>query len=179
MTASSAQAVASGEFVRRAMREYEALLTGYTAGITGDPDSARDVVQETFLKLCSQDPARLEGPGLKAWLFTVCRNRALDLLRRRRKLVSLEEEPVDHLASPGPCPAEHAADAEEIEAVLKLFRRLPENQARVLRLKFQHDLSYREIAAITGLSEGNVGFLLHTGLKRLRAMLAARADERI
>jgi RNA polymerase sigma-70 factor (ECF subfamily) len=48
---------------------------------------------------------------------------------------------------------------------------LPVNQREVIRLKFQNDLSYKEIAEITQLSMTNVGFLLHVGLKRLRVLL--------
>jgi len=50
--------------------------------------------------------------------------------------------------------------------------RLPDNQKEVLRLKFQGGLRYREIAEVTGLSVGNVGFLIHRGLKSLRERLA-------
>jgi RNA polymerase sigma-70 factor (ECF subfamily) len=49
--------------------------------------------------------------------------------------------------------------------------RLSDNQREVIRLKFQQGLSYNEISEATGLTSGNVGFLLHTGLKRLRSML--------
>jgi len=163
----------SADLVRRAVRDFEVPLTGYAAGITHDLDAARDVVQDTFLKLYTQDdPSRLDGPGLKAWLFTVCRNRALDCLRRRKRLVSLEVSPMEHIAAVGPSPHESAADSEETSEILRFFRRLPANQAECLRLKFQNDLSYREIAGITGLSVSNVGFLIHTGLKRLRQLLS-------
>lgn len=162
----------ASDLVRRAVPEFESMLTGYLYNLTGDLEMARDVVQDTFIKLYAQDPARLDGPGLKAWLFTVCRNRALDLLRRRRRLVSIEDAPVDHLADPAPLPDSRAADQDETALVLQTFRRLPPNQAEVLRLKFQNDLSYQEIAEVTGLSASNVGFLIHTGLKRLRVLLA-------
>ncbi len=163
----------SADLVRRAVREFETPLVGYAAGITHDLDAARDVVQDTFLKLYTQDdPGKFEGPGLKAWLFTVCRNRALDWLRRRKKLVSLEASPVDHLAATEPSPHDATADGEETAEILRFFRRLPDNQSECLRLKFQNDLSYREIAAMTGLSVSNVGFLIHTGLKRLRQLLS-------
>ena len=161
--------------VRQAVPQFESMLTGYAYNLTGDLEMARDVVQDTFIKLHSQDPARLEGPGLKAWLFTVCRNRALDLMRRRRRLVSLEDFPVDQLTDPMPSPDRQAADHDETTHVLQTLKRLPRNQAEVLRLKFQSDLSYQEIAEITGLSASNVGFLIHTGLKRLRTLLAPEA----
>ena len=161
--------------VRQAVPQFESMLTGYAYNLTGDLEMARDVVQDTFIKLHSQDPARLEGPGLKAWLFTVCRNRALDLMRRRRRIVSLEDFPMDHLTDPAPSPDRQAADQDETTLVLQTFKRLPHNQAEVLRLKFQNDLSYQEIAEITGLSASNVGFLIHIGLKRLRTLLAPEA----
>ena len=55
--------------------------------------------------------------------------------------------------------------------VLKLVNRLPINQQEVIRLKFQNELSYREISEVTGLTVTNVGFLLHVGIKRLRELL--------
>jgi DNA-directed RNA polymerase specialized sigma24 family protein len=50
---------------------------------------------------------------------------------------------------------------------------LPKNQREVLRLKFQCDLSYKEISAVTQLSVTNVGFLIHTAIKTLRKELLA------
>ena len=161
--------------VGRAVPEFESMLTGYVYNLTGDLEMSRDVVQDSFIKLYGQDPARLEGTGLKAWLFTVCRNRALDLMRRRRRLVRIEDSMLDHLADPTPSPDQYAAEQDDLALVLRMFKRLPMNQAEVLRLKFQCDLSYQEIAGVTGLTVSNVGFLVHTGLKRLRLLLAPEA----
>ena len=60
---------------------------------------------------------------------------------------------------------------ERFEEVLRFLERLPENQREVIRLKFQGDLSYKEISEVTGLSVSNVGFLIHTGIKRLRSLM--------
>ena len=54
---------------------------------------------------------------------------------------------------------------------MNTLEQLPDNQREVIRLKFQQELSYKEISEATGLAVGNVGFLLHTGLKRLRSLL--------
>lgn len=79
------------------------------------------------MKLYTQDePARLDGPGLKSWLFTVCRNRALDWLRRRKRLVSLDASPMDFLAANEPGPYDAAADGDETSEILRFFRRLPD-----------------------------------------------------
>lgn len=153
------------------MRDYEGALLGFTAGIVGEVETARDIVQETFLKLYEQPAGQISDPGLKSWLYTVCRNRALDCLRRRKRLVSLEDESLEPLVAEGKSPDELVAQHEETATVLRFVKRLPANQQEVIKLKFQADLSYKEISAITGLSNSNVGFLIHTALHRLRQML--------
>jgi RNA polymerase sigma-70 factor (ECF subfamily) len=56
---------------------------------------------------------------------------------------------------------------------MEAMERLPENQREALRLKFQHGLSYKEIGRVTEESVGNVGWLIHTGLKKLREGLGS------
>jgi RNA polymerase sigma factor (sigma-70 family) len=158
--------------VRRAMQEYEGPLVGYTINLVGDIESARDIVQETFIKLYEQEPGRITATGLKAWLYTVCRNRALDSLRRRKRQVSIDDETLPEFVSPDSSPDEQLSQAEEAANVLRFVRRLPANQQEVVKLKFISDLSYKEISAITGLSSSNVGFLIHTALQRLRQMMS-------
>jgi len=165
------------ELVHRALPEFERPLIGYATSITHDHDAARDIVQDTFLKLwIHEDPASLDGPGLKPWLYTVCRNRSLDWLRRRHRLVSLDSDSFAQFAASTPEPADAVSSRDDAADVLRYFQRLPANQAECLRLKFQHDLSYKEIAAATGLTVTNVGFLIHTGLKRLRQLLTPPAS---
>jgi RNA polymerase sigma-70 factor (ECF subfamily) len=159
-----------GRWVQGIVERYETALVRYAAQLTGNLDSARDVVQDTFLKLCAQNPAGLDG-HLVEWLYTVCRNRALDLYRKEQhmRLVSVEPADIGERAA-----AEQVAAVEQAETsvrVLRCVERLTDNQREVVRLKFQHALSYKEIAAVTGLSVSNVGFLLHTALKRLREEL--------
>ena len=157
-------------FVERALIAYESPLIGYAATILNDPDLARDVVQDTFLRLCQQDPAKVEG-NLKSWLFTVCRNRALDILRKERRNQPLDEIQWRKVAGPDLQPDELAEQQERRTQLTGFLDRLKPNQREVIILKFQHGLSYREIEEATGLSSGNVGFLIHTGLKRLRDIL--------
>ena len=69
--------VSPRELVESAQADFEGPLTGYAAGLLGgDWDRARDVVQDTFIKLHRQDPASIQG-RLKSWLYTVCRNRSM------------------------------------------------------------------------------------------------------
>ena len=63
------------QFVERALAEFESPLIGYAVTILHDLERARDVVQDTFIRLCQQEPNKIRE-SLKTWLFTVCRNRA-------------------------------------------------------------------------------------------------------
>ncbi len=171
-TGTPAQPLTREKFVGQAMRDYESPLIGYAATILNDPDLARDVVQDTFVRLCQQDPAKIRD-SLKPWLFTVCRNRALDLLRKNRRSQPLEEVIWKKVAGPGLQPDEQADQQERLSQLTAYLDRLTANQREVITLKFQHGLSYQEIHEVTGLATGNIGFLIHTGLKRLREILPA------
>lgn len=146
-------------------------MTLYAARLLGDAEAARDVVQETFLRLCRQERAAVDA-RLAEWLFTVCRNRALDVLRKERRMTRLSEEQVQLRPSPDAGPPEVAEHRESAARALGMLESLPTNQREVIRLKFQNGFSYREISRISGHSVTNVGYLIHTGLKSLRAQLA-------
>jgi RNA polymerase sigma-70 factor (ECF subfamily) len=158
------------QFIRRAMAEFESPLIGYATTILNDADRARDVVQDTFIRLCRQDVAKVRD-NLKSWLFTVCRNRALDMLRKDKAIRPLDEIQWQKVAGPGLQPDEQAELEDRLTRVMNLLNRLSDNQREVILLKFQQGLSYREIEEITGLTSGNIGFLIHTGLKRIRELL--------
>jgi len=158
------------EWVREAVGRFAGPLTRYAQAITGDLEQARDVVQETFIRLCAEKPERVDS-HLAQWLFTVCRNRALDGERKRKRMQPFS--PAAMNAQPGsePSPAAQAERNETDGEVLSLIAALPRNQQEVIRLKFQNGLSYREISAVTGLSVSNVGFLIHTAIKTLRQQM--------
>ena len=160
-----------GAWVRGAVARFESPLTLYAARLLGDAEAARDVVQETFLRLCAQDRVPIE-PRLAEWLFTVCRNRALDVLRKERRMTRLSDEQIHRQASPDPGPPEVAERRESAARALDVLETLPMNQREVIRLKFQNGFSYQEISRISGHSVSNVGYLIHTGLKTIRGQLA-------
>jgi RNA polymerase sigma-70 factor (ECF subfamily) len=159
-----------GAWVREAVGRFEGPLNLYATRLLGDPETARDVVQDTFLRLCAQDRASV-GTHLAEWLFTVCRNRALDVLRKEHRMTQLREEQVNRCLSPAPGPLEAAERHELGTRVLALLETLPPNQRDVIRLKFQNGFSYQEISRISGHSVSNVGYLIHAGIKTLRSCL--------
>jgi RNA polymerase sigma factor (sigma-70 family) len=68
-------------------------------------------------------------------------------------------------------PLEHLAACDEAARLTRAVERLPERERELVRLKFEHGLSYQEMGAVTGLSATNVGFLLHKALRALRERL--------
>ncbi len=164
------------DWVRSAMARYEGPLLRYALRICGSEECARDVVQDTFLRMIEH-----KGPGddhLAEWLFTVCRNRAIDLCRKERRMTQLDA-PIDTAACPAPPPPALAAAAETAAAVASALDHLPPNQQEVLRLKFQDGFSYKQISSITGHSVSNVGFLIHTGIQTLRRSLRSSSPSAI
>ena len=157
-------------WVRAAVALHERSLVAYATHLTGDVNAARDVVQETFVRLCGADRGEVE-PRLAPWLFTVARNLALDQRRKERRMSLIDDTPAATFTSRGPAPGDAAEHDDSLSAVLRALGDLPPVQQEVVRLKFQHGLSYKEIAAVLNLTVTNVGFLLHTGLKTLRARL--------
>ena len=159
-------------WVRSVVDRYERPLLAYALRIVGgnDAERARDVVQETFARLCDEPRDRLNG-HLAPWLYTVCRNAALDARRKARREMTLTETADETIASHARPPDEVAAARDASAHVLRMLARLPANQQEVIRLKFQHQMSYRQISQITGHSETNVGFLIHAGIKTLRAQV--------
>jgi RNA polymerase sigma-70 factor (ECF subfamily) len=166
---------ADADWVIEAVRRFEKPLLVYVGRMLGGDERARDVVQEAFLQLCKCDRAEVE-PKMPAWLFAVCRNRARDLLRKEKRMSALDEAVLD--ARPAetnhaPDPACVAEAKETGDRVFALLAALPPRSQEVVRLKFEHQLSYKEIGEVTGLSVGNVGFILHTALAKLRGLLEA------
>lgn len=149
--------------IERAVTAHERALVGYVAHLLGNAESARDVVQEAFARLCEQT----RDVPLPEWLFAVCRNLAIDRLRRDRRTrerpmstIEIESRPDDALSR-----------GDEHQHAIALLGTLPPRQQEAIRLKFQGDLSYAQIAGVMRTSENNVAVLIHLGLRRLREQM--------
>jgi RNA polymerase sigma-70 factor (ECF subfamily) len=161
-------------WIEGALARHEGPLVAYADRLLGDVHRARDAVQETFLRLCAARREEVDG-HLQAWLYTVCRRLCVDALRKERRMHATDTELLDARVGPAADPAETAGTHDQASRALGMLATLPANQREVVELRFRHGLSYAEIAAVTGLTSTNVGFLLHVGLKSLRARLGAGA----
>lgn len=162
-------------WIEDALRNYEQPLVGYATAITRDVESARDVVQDTFLKLCRENAERLDGK-LAPWLYRVCRNRALDVRKKEGRMSSLEQAHALSFNGNGRA-VENAAESNETHAlVLEAVGKLPEKQQEVFRLKFEHGMTYREIGAIVDMPLSSVSYTLAKALKTVRKTLRGKVD---
>lgn len=153
----------------------EAPLLGYALRLTGDREVAEDVVQEAFMKLHSQFN---EVKAPQRWLYRTVHNLALNQRRKASKIVALnpvingEASGEDHAPDPAPLPDEQIIRLEGIGLVRICLATLEPRSRELIRLKFDDELSYQEISARTGLSVGNVGYILHHALKEISQELA-------
>lgn len=157
----------NGQQMEALLQRFERPLLQYATRILGDSDLARDVVQETFVKLQNEKRQQLDDAPAK-WLFTVCRNGALNICRKEKRMTYLDQEILETRESDQPAPSEKLEAREASGFLLKILATLPPRQQEVLQLKFQNDLSYQEISEITHLSVSNVGVMIHNALKTLR-----------
>lgn len=157
--------------MRGVLARFERPLVRYAFALTGDLERARDVVQDTFERLLTET-RDLADDHLPRWLFTVCRNRAVDVTRKEAPVTALDSLEIDRRESARPGPAAVAERNALSSALLAALDRLPPGQREVVRLKFQNGLSYKEISEVTGHSVSNVGFLIHTAVTTIRKELA-------
>ena len=159
--------LARERWLRSVLDRYEGPLIRYATRLTGDSERARDVVQDVFIRLCTEDRGPIQD-HVAEWLFTVCRNRALDVRRKETRMRRLDELTAESQASADPAPAAVLEIHEASGQVLRLLAALPDSQQEAIRLKFEGGLSYQEIAGVLHTSVSNVGFLIHTAIKTIR-----------
>jgi RNA polymerase sigma-70 factor (ECF subfamily) len=139
----------------------ESGLLRFAIGLVGRRMVAEELVQEAFLRL-HQVWADVETP--RVWLYRSLRNLALNHLRDRPMEAQLNEETTP--SAEGPL-SEWMGRSEAVGMVRLLLAEMPEDDRRLVQLKFNENLKYQEISRRTGLSVGNVGYRLHHVLKGL------------
>ncbi|MBQ8364130.1 MAG: RNA polymerase sigma factor [Thermoguttaceae bacterium] len=161
---------------------FEPELLGTLQHLLGNPDDARDALQEGFVRCWKKRDAVDEIANLRAWVFRVAYNVGLDLLksgwRRRRKAVAVEE--LEPAARDGE-PEERALERERLAALRDAIRRLDEKEKDVFLLRQNGALTYEQIAQATGLPVGTVKTAMRRALAKLRTadeIAVLRAEER-
>ncbi len=127
--------------------------------LTGNSEDAEDVAQETFLKMWRNLKKYRRGENFKAWLFTIARNTAIDLMRKRKSLAfSIFEndeggnELTESLIDIEPLPDEIFAKAEEKGWLKNTLDKLSPKHQEVLILHYNENFTFDEIGGILGKS---------------------------
>ena len=159
------------ESFRRLFDHFSPRLRAYLRRLGAADPAAEELVQEVMLtvwrRAAQYDPRQA---GVATWIFTIARNRRIDLLRRERRP---EIDPHDPALTPSePAAPDSGVSAHEEEQAIRVaVDRLPKEQASLLRMAFFDDKSHSTIADELGLPLGTVKSRLRLALQKLRVAL--------
>jgi RNA polymerase sigma factor (sigma-70 family) len=147
-------------------------LHRYCARMTGSVIDGEDVVQDVLVRALDERTTLRDPSALRAWLFRVAHNRALDMIRRYDHRMGDPLDAAAHVANQELHPDEALARAEAVRTAASRFVELPATQRSCVILKDVLDHSLGEIAALLELSVPAVKAALHRGRVRLRELTA-------
>jgi len=147
-------------------RQYAPAVLRFAWGLSGDRETAEDIVSETFVRLLTRAP-RIETRTALAYLLVIARNCYLTGQRRRRREVALPEE----IRAPDEDPGVSLDGRTRLGVIVRALRDLPEGERAALLLRVDHDLPYEDIARALGTSPGAAKVRVHRARARLAQAL--------
>jgi RNA polymerase sigma-70 factor (ECF subfamily) len=139
-----------------------------------EASDAEDLTSEVFTRAFANiHRYRWQGKSFLAWLYTIARNAVTD--RRRRERPTVELDNAFGLCVDGPSAHDRAVLGEQVGALRGAVKHLTPEQQQVLSLRFESDLSSREVARMLGKNEGAIRALQFRALGRLRKILRDQA----
>ncbi len=149
-----------------ALEQYEVVLTRYCHRLChGDIEFARDVVQHAFLKLCQQPAGKVASVG--PWLYTVCRNRIVDVIRSQGRQTTTDMQVFESADWRNSDPADVAEQADFLRHLGMLIQQLKGKEKDVIEL-WSQGFSHKEIAEILDRNPATVRVNLHRAIKQLK-----------
>ncbi|MDQ3927708.1 MAG: sigma-70 family RNA polymerase sigma factor, partial [Chloroflexota bacterium] len=147
---------AFGDLVTR----YQSAVYNMAYRMLGNPSDAEDAAQEVFVRAWNQLHTFQLDRRFSTWLLSIASHHCIDVLRRRKPSAPLDDVAL-YVQSDEPEPDEIALQGEQADMVKGLLNTLPEKYRSVTVLRYYNDLSYDEIARMTGLTESAVKTQLH------------------
>ncbi len=165
----------------RLVERYHGPLSQFLERMLGDAEVAREVTQETFLRMMRAIARYRPEARFTTWLYTIASNLARDELRRRQhrqdRLRPLDDADHEELAAPPRAVDEAALDAVVREDVRRALSCLSAEHRAVVILHYYQGLGYQEIAEVCGCTVGTVGSRLHYAVKHLRRHLRVGEED--
>lgn len=172
-------AAGSAEAFEQLVLKYQTAVYNLCLRMTGDPEDAADMTQESFLKAWRNLESFQGNSAFSTWLYRLASNTCLDHLRsvKRRPQLSLVMEDEDGEAQAldvpdsAPTPEEQVIALDEQSRLNEALQALEEDQRQILILRAVNGLSYTEIAEALQLKEGTVKSRLARARDQLRKKL--------
>lgn len=162
------------------VRRYQKPISGYVYRIVGNYESSLDVTQEVFIKVYNSLHRYSSEYKFSTWLYRIAHNAAIDHLRRNSvNPQSLETQTADgtyqlQIEATSPSPEKDREISEWRAEIGQVVKRLPDAYKQLILLRHAHDLSYDEIAEVTGLPLGTVKNRLFRAREMMRQILIER-----
>jgi RNA polymerase sigma-70 factor, ECF subfamily len=164
------------------VRRYQRPIVSYVYRMTGDYEAALDLTQEVFIKVYNSLARYRPEYKFSTWIYRIAHNAAIDHLRRlstreqelgaaRGPDGEIYERPV---ASDAPNPEQLSERAERRAEIEDVIQQLPPSYRELIVLRHAHDLSYDEIAEVTGLPLGTVKNRIFRAREAMRGPLLER-----
>jgi RNA polymerase sigma-70 factor (ECF subfamily) len=151
---------------------YKQIIYSYVLTKIGDTFAAEDLTEDVFFKALNKrftyNPRKAQ---FSTWIFTIAKNALIDYYRKMRPSVDIDDKDEE-----APVPSETDTEEEffaavKSETLKKALAELSPREYNVVYMRYYRDLSYRQIAMETALSESNVSVILTRSLKKLKKML--------
>jgi len=167
------------------VRRYQRPIAGYVYRMLNDYEASLDVVQEVFIKVFNSLDRYSTDYKFSTWLYRIAHNAAIDHLRRNSmNAQSIETENADgtyqiEFMSPHPTPEQDRERSEWRKEIENVVKKLPAAYRELILLRHSRDLSYDEIADVTGLPLGTVKNRLFRAREMMRGLLLERGIDGI
>ncbi|MBI1885873.1 MAG: RNA polymerase sigma factor [Chloroflexi bacterium] len=150
--------------------QYFPKLFAYVYGKVQDKELALDIVSDVFEKAFTKKQSLRSEDAFGSWLFTIARNEVASHWRKQKPAAKAMHDAAweSGLNHQPPSPEEALLHQERVAALSVLLQQLPPREQEVISLKFDAELSNREIAQILGTSEVNVRVTIFRALRKLR-----------
>jgi len=162
----------NGEAFSELIDMYASRCYGYLYRLTGDSTTSNDLLSEVFVRLVEKISS-YKGGSFEKWLFTIATNIFHDHLRQQYRQRRLLDAKVRELEAVRP---QARAEQELLDTVQIQLRKLDDDTAELLMMRFYSGLSFKELAEIRKEPIGTTLCKVHRGLKKLRELMGDTGD---
>ena len=162
------------QFLEELIKRYFPLVFGFVKRYTGNQDSASDITQEVFVKVCKNIESFDQTKSFKTWIFTIAKRTAIDELRKQKALPfsTLQEEGFENsIADESPSVLDQIFLQQQSKELATALAKLPTHYNSVIRLYNNDGLNFREVAAKLKEPLNTVKSRYRRGLALLKKLL--------